>query len=304
MNLHNYSDIFFKYIEQVAKKYNVAPALIEKDYFAFLLLSELNKAIPGLLFKGGTCLSSAFHIIDRFSEDIDLTLDNNHYGRAKNTNANHKVFEVCDKLGFVVINKEKAKLRSHASFNRYLIEYPFHYLNDAIKKTIQVEMVFLQKSYPSETKKANSLIGYSLEKLNNDESKKYELESFDINVQSLERTFVDKVFAICDYFERNETRRNSRHLYDLYKICDSINLNSDDMINLIKSVREDRKKSYRAVSARDGYSINDTLLRIKDTNFYKEDFEKITTQMLFIKVGYDEIVTVLDKIIESKAFIS
>ena len=37
---------------------------------------------------------------------------------------------------------------------------------------------------------------------------------------------------------------------------------------------------------------------------YKEDFEKITTQMLFIKVGYDEIVTVLDRIIESKTFVS
>ena len=223
MDLHKHKNIFHQYIEQVSSNLKIDPALIEKDYFVFFLLSELNKEIPGLLFKGGTCLSSAFHIIDRFSEDIDLSLDNEHFGRGKNINANHKVVEVCERLGLIIKNKEETVKRSHASFNRYYIEYPSFYESDAIKRNIQLEMAFFQKAYPSEPKEVNSLIGFFL---NNNGGEKvieqYNLESFIICVQSLERTFVDKVFAICDYFERNESTRNSRHIYDVYKIYNNI----------------------------------------------------------------------------------
>lgn len=39
-----------------------------------------------------------------------------------------------------------------------------------------------------------------------------------INVQSVERTFVDKVFAVCDYKIQNMQDRDSRHLYDICKL--------------------------------------------------------------------------------------
>jgi len=122
-----------------------------------------------------------------------------------------------------------------------------------------------------------------------------------MSVQKLERTFVDKVFAICDYFERKETRRNSRHIYDLYKIYDKLKID-DKLKALIGDVRKDRKKSKRAVSAKDGYDINRALLNIKKSNFYKEDFETITKEMLFKKIEYNEIITVIDQIIDSNLF--
>ncbi len=61
--------------------FNVAPALIEKDYYVTLILKCLNQEIPGLLFKGGTSLSKCYKLIDRFSEDIDLTLDGTQFYR-------------------------------------------------------------------------------------------------------------------------------------------------------------------------------------------------------------------------------
>lgn len=303
MDLHKHKNIFHQYIEQVSSNLRIDPALIEKDYFVFFLLSELNKEIPGLLFKGGTCLSSAFHIIDRFSEDIDLSLDNEHFGRGKNINANHKVVEVCERLGLIIKNKEEAVKRSHASFNRYYIEYPSFYESDAIKRNIQLEMAFFQKAYPSEPKEVNSLIGFFL---NNNGGEKvieqYNLESFIICVQSLERTFVDKVFAICDYFERNESTRNSRHIYDVYKIYNKLNMGDHELKDLIESVKNDRKKNAKAVSAQDGYKVNETLREIVDSKFYKNDFETITKAMLIRKIEYDEVITVLDKIIETNLF--
>ena len=50
----------------------------------------------------------------------------------------------------------------------------------------------------------------------------FELESFKINVLSVKRTFIEKLFAILDYtFEENaevELGNKIRHLYDLYKL--------------------------------------------------------------------------------------
>lgn len=53
------------------------PQVIEKDFWVTWTLKRLFSIteFPGLLFKGGTSLSKAFHVIERFSEDVDLTLD-------------------------------------------------------------------------------------------------------------------------------------------------------------------------------------------------------------------------------------
>ena len=63
-----------------------------------------------------------------------------------------------------------------------------------------IETSFIVKSFPEEIKDASSMI-YDYLKINgNDETiKKYGLEPFSIRVQTLERTFIDKVFALCDY---------------------------------------------------------------------------------------------------------
>lgn len=46
----------------------------------------------------------------------------------------------------------------------------------------------------------------------------FDLKPFNIRVQSIERTFVDKIFAICDYYLGQRIEEHSRHIYDLYKI--------------------------------------------------------------------------------------
>jgi len=64
------------YIEQAAVRRNVSPVLLEKDFWVCWLLGILfgSKFADALVFKGGTSLSKVFGVIDRFSEDIDLSL--------------------------------------------------------------------------------------------------------------------------------------------------------------------------------------------------------------------------------------
>lgn len=64
------------YIAQAAARRNLSPVIIEKDFWVCWLLGILFKTefAGSLVFKGGTSLSKVFKVIDRFSEDIDLSL--------------------------------------------------------------------------------------------------------------------------------------------------------------------------------------------------------------------------------------
>jgi len=63
---------------ETAAGLGTTPAVIEKDFWVTWVLGRLfqNPELARLLmFKGGTSLSKAYRLIERFSEDIDLILD-------------------------------------------------------------------------------------------------------------------------------------------------------------------------------------------------------------------------------------
>lgn len=63
---------------EAAARMGATPAVVEKDFWVSWVLSRLfgDPALAQLLmFKGGTSLSKAYRLIERFSEDIDLILD-------------------------------------------------------------------------------------------------------------------------------------------------------------------------------------------------------------------------------------
>src|SRR5580658_8996714 len=64
------------YIEQAAARRNLSPVVLEKDFWVCWMLGILfqSQFAGSLVFKGGTSLSKVFGIIERFSEDIDLSL--------------------------------------------------------------------------------------------------------------------------------------------------------------------------------------------------------------------------------------
>jgi hypothetical protein len=71
------------YLQQAQAKLGLPPASIEKDLWVCWTLRELF-ALPGwgehLIFKGGTSLSKAWNLIERFSEDLDVVIDREFLG--------------------------------------------------------------------------------------------------------------------------------------------------------------------------------------------------------------------------------
>ena len=71
-----------------AQQMRVNEAIVEKDFWVFWTLDYLFYDSPWQdkrAFKGGTSLSKAYGVIERFSEDIDLILDWTLLGYEKDT---------------------------------------------------------------------------------------------------------------------------------------------------------------------------------------------------------------------------
>ena len=68
------SDVF----NETALIMHLQPNVIEKDFWVCFLIDHIFndcKYKDAFVFKGGTSLSKVYHVIERFSEDVDLILD-------------------------------------------------------------------------------------------------------------------------------------------------------------------------------------------------------------------------------------
>lgn len=300
MNLHKDKEVFEFAIRATSRFFNVSQAIIEKDYYVTLFLKELVKRVPELIFKGGTSLSKCYKMIDRFSEDIDITLNSQSFTQGKKRILKKMIVEICENLDFNLLNEEET--RSRRDYNCYIIDYmPNNKIVD-LNPQLLVETVFMVKSFPYEYKNATCMIyDYLLTEENKEAIDKYNLSPFTICVQTLERTFIDKVFALCDYMLKEQITRKSRHIYDLYKLKEYINFD-EQLIKLIKEVREERKSNKGCISANNNINISKVLRKMIDTEYYKQDYINNTEKLLSKQVNYEIAITVLENIIESGIF--
>lgn len=300
MKLHLDKENFDIAIGLASIYFKVSPAIIEKDYYVTLILFELVKQIPNLIFKGGTSLSKCYKIIDRFSEDIDITLDSNYQTPSRRKELKKIIIKICEEFGFDLLNENS--IQSRKKYNLYIVDYSAMHTQSIINPRLIIETVFIVNSFPIEVKKASSMIyDYFQVQGNKAIIKKFELEPFDIRVQKIDRTLIDKVFALCDYMISTKTERQSRHIYDIYRILPQVKL--DNVLKkLIKEVREDRKRGKMCYSAQDGITISNLLRQIIDKEVYKKDYIDNTEKLLSKPVTYEESIKALEEIIKSGVF--
>src|SRR5699024_7188743 len=258
--------------------------------------------------KGGTSLSKAYHLINRFSEDIYLSYySENHQniGTSKRKKLTKSIKESLKENGFTLLNEEEIK--SGYMFNKFEVNYDSLY-NDGnvLRPTLLVETYYQFSSFPVFSVTVDSYIyQMALEKNAMDLLERYaELPTFQMNVQSLERTFSDKIFAICDHFLKKDASRHSRHLYDLYFLYKNGNM---DFV-LLKTTFEEVRKILqsdleRNPSSASGVEISKTLYNLLECDFYKEDYDRTTTLLVGEGLNYDIIKHGLTEMIEALKFL-
>ena len=162
-------------------------------------------------------------------------------------NLKRTILSVIDALELEPTNPEN--VRSKRDYNRYVVKFPTVFKSVALKENLIVETAVYIKAYPTVLMEASSFIyeflaGNGFDDLVN----KYELQPFKLNVQSAQRTFVDKIFALGDYYLGGNIREHSRHIYDLHKLTEVVTIN-DELKILIEQVRQDRKGHKQCLSA-------------------------------------------------------
>lgn len=299
--LHHNKETFEQVILRVANAKGIAPEIIEKDYYVTLFLKRIRDLQPNIIFKGGTSLSKCYKIINRFSEDIDLNIETENKpteGQRKKLKTN--IVSVIKEFGFVLSNSRM--VRSRSNYNRYIIDYPSVFSADYLKEYLMVETAVYIKAYPCKEMQATSII-FDYLKENGYDSLivEYALEPFSINVQSAERTLIDKLYALGDYYLSDAVQEHSRHIYDIYKLLDIVELN-EELRQLVKDVYEERKEHKNCRSAKEGIDMNSLLQEIIDKEVYKKDYQDITEKILFDKVEYETAIEALKTIVDFKLF--
>lgn len=297
MSLHTDKDAFMEIINATSEDLQIARDIIEKDYYVTMILREFFRKEEGLVFKGGTSLSKGYHLINRFSEDIDLNyIDHDSLNQKKRKEIKYTLKDVVDKCGLTVSNFENT--RSNRDFNRYEIEYNKTYASTGIlKSNVIIEVAYQERSYPCEKVEVNSIIGEYLKRRNqNGLIERYDLSSFVVTVQNYVRTFIDKLFAVCDYYLSGNINEHSRHLYDLHKILPLIRFD-DEFRELFIKVRTERSQRKICLSAISDRSLADLLKDIIRSEIYKVDYENRTAMLLTDSVSYKEAIDSVSKII-------
>lgn len=302
MFLHNDKDLFKDVIEATAAYQNRPVAIVEKDYYVTMILKLLANTAPGCVFKGGTSLSKCHHVINRFSEDIDITFSDTLTQGQRKKLKNDVISNISKELGLPISNWEET--RSRRDYNCYIFDYESieGKVEQSLLPGIKMEIVLGSVAFPTVKLPVDSFVYQYLAKENMDIVKEFGLEPFEMTVQSLERTFADKVFAICDYYIAGNVKRHSRHIYDLYMMLPKVSLN-DDYKDLVSKIRNHRAQMSICPSAQPGIDITNLLEQIIEKEIYKADYREITTYFQDEPLEYDIAISVLTSIAKSGVFL-
>lgn len=290
MYLHQDRENFRDLIEAVSNKTGRPVSIIEKDYYVTMILKKLSQQLDNVVFKGGTSLSKGYHTIDRFSEDIDITFDE-HIGESRRKKLKNNILKgISEELGMPIINWDRTQ--SDRDYNAYLFSYnSISDLEDErMPQYVKLETALGSYAFPTQYVSIGNYIGdYMISLGKADLARMYKLDKFEMKLQSLERTFVDKIFALCDYYMQGKSKRYSRHLYDIYKLTPLI-VFDDNFLQLIEEVRKHRSNMGICPSASEDISIRVLVQEISDNHFFEEDYYSITSYFTHDYVSYDEVI--------------
>lgn len=300
-----------------AAKMGMTDAIIEKDFWVCYMLDYLFHRCAwkdNFAFKGGTSLSKAYGLIQRFSEDIDLILDWRVLGYGYNepwedrSNTKQDIFNkeancraemfLRDTFLPTIISDltselgEKIKCFIDDDDHQTIkIEYPNSFSDPSILQEIRLEIGALAAWTPA--KKA-VITSYAAKQY----AKVFEQPSTEVLTVLPERTFWEKVTILHREAFRPQDRtfpaRYSRHYYDLYKMMQT-QVKDNAIVNrdLLSRVVKFKDKFYRCPWARYDLAKCGTMkLLPPDYNLDKlrADYGHMQNMLFGDKPDFDEIM--------------
>jgi len=232
-------------LDEVSQRRGIDPAIIEKDYWVCRTLHalfDLPDLSDHLVFKGGTSLSKAYGLIERFSEDIDVSFHRDYLGFAPpndpesavgNKPRDRKMDELkaacVDKIANSLLPALESKLKSElGEISDWSLEIDpsdplnilFHFPQAGvnalpyIKPSIKIELGARADVWPREERPIRSFIGEELD---------LPIGIAMVHALCAERTFWEKATILHAEFHRDPAKAipkgYARHYHDLARLA-------------------------------------------------------------------------------------
>jgi len=261
-------------------KIGLPPKSIEKDWWVTMTLRALFQCgcAGHIVFKGGTSLSKAWNLIERFSEDVDIAIDRRFFGfdgelsKKQITNLRRSS---CSYISGQLKEELDKKLKE-AEISGYsvsiteiedttkdpqIIEVHYNSLfntDSYIQEKVMIEIGARSLIEPSKDVKLRSLLA------NTFPDAVFADDYYLTPTVLPQRTFLEKAFLLHEEFqkptEKIRVNRMSRHIYDLEKMMDT---------DFAKEALNDREL-YNAIVVH-----RSTLTKMKDVDYTTHTPDKI-----------------------------
>jgi predicted nucleotidyltransferase component of viral defense system len=227
MTLHQRPE-FGEILLATAQSLGLPEAFVEKDYWVSYVLRALADSPyrEQLVFKGGTALSKAYGLVERFSEDVDLAIagtegwTGGHVKKLMDAGARHIT------QGLTAVVEAGVTVRG-SHFRKTLHQFPATAAalpgSQVRPGTVLLEINAFARPHPSQWRPVQSYAGQFLTQRGELQLvEQHGLASFEVLVLALERTLVEKVLALvrAGYAPDplGELQAKIRHAYDLHQL--------------------------------------------------------------------------------------
>jgi len=309
-------------INQASTKTGLLPVAIEKDLWVMIALRAIysTEVAKHLVFKGGTSLSKAWGIIERFSEDIDLAIDRSFFGfkgelsrtQVKNLRKASCKY-VAEKFHILL---EKALLKNGVKeFQLSVTEFEESDTDPlAIEiryKSLVEQQEYLQPRILIEISSRSLIEPYENKKLSSIISEIYPNENFidlPINIPTVipTRTLIEKMFLLHEEFQKPKDRkirseRMTRHLYDISRLMETEYLekviSDKELYNTIIEHRSKLTKVSWVDYDKHSYSTLNFIPPKEIIDDYEKDYEAMKESMFYGETdSFENLIKKLKKL--------
>lgn len=319
------------FTETAARMGLAAAVIVEKDFWAAWTLKRLFalKNTPKMIFKGGTSLSKAYGVINRFSEDIDISLDREALGFAgehdpgaeglSNTHRKRLLEALREAASDYVAGELRDAINANivaalgengwtlavdeADSQTLLFAYPRALDNSAyaglayVPPQLRLEMGARADHWPAAEREIRSYVADEFPDLFSD-------EKIAVTTLGVERTFWEKVTILHAAYhaaaDKALAARVSRHYYDVALLADSeFGAAAIADKGLLEAVTLHKSRFFPSAAARYDEAHPGTLRLAPHDSLEKllrADYEKMAEMIFGEPPPFDEILATLRKI--------
>jgi len=306
MKLHTDNERFSALINFTSEHFQISQTFIEKDYWLTRALQRMsqNPNAEKVVFKGGTSLSKAYRLTNRFSEDIDIAvIDADSFsGNQLKMLIKRLAKDMASELEEKVVQGETSK---GSRFYKAIYLYPN--LVGLTSPTVKAGQLLIEintygNPYPYVKQDVSSFIANYLTVINRqDLLEEYELKPFSINVLDKRRTIAEKLVSLIRFSFEEDVQKalaaKIRHFYDLYYLANDTEcaeyINSTDFQKDLQELFLHDQKEFDKPTGWQTKTLKDTPLLKEFPTFWtslRSTYQFELTPLAFSKIPDEKLI--------------